>query len=410
LPKRTPPPAPVSSRAAARSAGLRYVSDEAPGIIRTHAGRSFRYRTSAGRAVTDRAALARIQRLAIPPAWTDVWICRHANGHIQAVGRDARGRKQYRYHPEWRAARDADKYSHLLAFGRALPKIRRRVAHDLAVSRLSREKILAAMVRLLETTLMRIGNEEYARTNGSTGLTTLRDRHVEIAGETLRFEFTGKSGKHHRIALRDRQLAGIVRRAQDLPGQELFQYIDADGRRRKVHSEDVNAYLRGIAGAEFSAKDFRTWAGTVLAAVALHQLPPGRNKAGAKKNLVRAIESVAAQLGNTPAICRKCYIHPAVFESYLAGTTITPPSPQSGAASGRNTHGALSGSEKAVLELLKKSLRAPRPTLISTLRRSVVLARRRRKPPPTSARASGGGAATKSRRRKSKSSAHRSRR
>ncbi|MEO7414018.1 MAG: DNA topoisomerase IB, partial [Opitutaceae bacterium] len=318
-------PAPVPPAEAietAKEAGLRYVSDESPGIARAKAGRNFLFRTPNGKRIGEAGTLARIRRLAIPPAWTEVWICSWANGHIQATGRDVRRRKQYRYHEHWRAARDENKYERMIAFGRALPKIRRRISRDLARRGLGREKLLAAMVRLLETTLIRVGNEEYAKQNHSFGLSTMRDRHVLIKRGTLHFEFKGKSGKNHEIDLHDPKLADIVRRAQDLPGQELFQYLDENGTPQKVSSEDVNEYLRGIAGEEFSAKDFRTWAGTVLAAIALREFEKFDSHTQAKKNVVQAIERVAERLGNTPAVCRKCYVHPAVLNAYLDGKTI----------------------------------------------------------------------------------------
>lgn len=308
---------------AAGAVGLRYVSDDGPGISRRSGrGGAFRYVSAQGRNVADSATLARIRHLAIPPAWSEVWICSQANGHIQATGRDVRGRKQYRYHADWRATRDDTKFNRMLAFGRALPRIRRRVGRDLRRSGLGREKVLAAMVRLLETTLIRVGNEEYAKQNHSFGLSTMRDRHVAIDHGDLHFSFRGKSGKQHRVDLHDARLARIVRKTQELPGQELFQYLDADGRHQPVSSTDVNEYLRAIAGQEFSAKDFRTWAGTVLAALALREFQHFDSHAEAKRNLVAAIESVARRLGNTPAICRKCYVHPIVMESYLDGKTV----------------------------------------------------------------------------------------
>lgn len=296
--------------------------DTSPGITREAAGKNFRYRDPEGKIVRDAETLARIKPLAIPPAWTEVWICPLAHGHIQATGRDARKRKQYRYHPEWQAVRDQSKYERMIAFGRALPAIRKNVARDLARPKLDRTKVLAAVVRLLETTLIRIGNEEYARQNRSFGLSTMQDRHVKIARGIIHFEFRGKSGKKHEIDLHDQRLAEIVRQAQDLPGQDLFQYLDEDGQPQKITSEDVNAYLREIAGEEFSAKDFRTWAGTVLAAMALRQFEAFDSKTQAKRNLVRAIEHVAERLGNTPTVCRKCYIHPVVLSSYLDGATV----------------------------------------------------------------------------------------
>jgi len=305
---------------AAREAGLRYVADHMPGISRRRAGRAFSYKTAKGEKVTDAATLERIRKLAIPPAWKDVWICASANGHLQATGIDARGRKQYRYHTGWRAVRDETKYNRMVAFGRALPAIRERVARDLKREGLPREKMLAAIVRLLETTLIRIGNREYARENDSFGLTTLRNRHVAVEGGTIHFEFRAKSGKMRRLDLKDRTLARIVKRARDLPGYELFQYIDKDGERHAIGSDDVNAYLKEASGADFTAKDFRTWAGTVLAALALQEFEAFDSEAAAKRNITHAIEQVAGRLGNTVSICRKCYIHPGIFDAYLDGT------------------------------------------------------------------------------------------
>ena len=343
--------------AAAKSAGLRYVNDDDPGIRRIGSGRKVRYEDPAGGRITDPATLGRIKRFAIPPAWREVWICPRADGHIQATGRDDRGRKQYRYHPDWRAVRDENKYERMIAFGKALPRIRRRVARDLRRRGLGREKVLATMMRLLETTLVRVGNEEYARTNGSIGLSTMRDHHVAVKRGTLRFQFKGKSGKKHDIALEDSHLAEVVRRIQDLPGQELFQYLDDEGRRQDVKSEDVNNYLRDIAGEEFSAKDFRTWAATVLAAEALHAFERFETQAEAKKNVLCAIEKVAARLGNTPAICRKSYIHPAVLEGYLDGLTVSVIQRRAEKAL-RNDLSSLSMIEAAVLVFLQKRLKA----------------------------------------------------
>jgi DNA topoisomerase-1 len=303
----------------AHLAGLRYVRDDGAGIRRRRVGRGVLYVAADGRRVRDPATLARMKRLAIPPAWRDVWICPSEHGHLQASGRDARGRKQYRYHARWRAVRDETKYARMIAFAAALPAVRARVAADLQRAGLPREKVLATVVRLLETTLIRIGNEEYARANGSFGLTTLRTHHVNIDGATMTFEFRGKGGRRHRVDVNDGRLARVVARCQDLPGQELFQYLDADGERRSVDSGDVNAYLREASGEDFTAKDFRTWAGTVLAALALRELPSATSKAQAKGNVLRAVEGVARTLGNTPAVCRKGYIHPAVIETYLEG-------------------------------------------------------------------------------------------
>lgn len=305
----------------AKAAGLRYVSDAAlPGIARRRAGGAFRYIAPGGSAVRDRATLRRIGALAIPPAWEAVWICPRDDGHLQATGRDARGRKQYRYHARWREVRDETKYGRVVAFARALPRIRRRVDQDLALPGLPREKVLATVVRLLETTFIRVGNEEYARQNASFGLTTLRDRQVRVQGSKLKFRFRGKSGVEHAIELSDRRLAAVVRRMQDLPGEELFQYRDEKGESRVVESHDANDYLREIAGDEFTSKDFRTWAGTVLTAGVLHRAGGAGSATEAKRNIARAIEEVARQLGNTSAVCRKCYVHPAVLQSYFDGT------------------------------------------------------------------------------------------
>jgi DNA topoisomerase-1 len=349
----------VEAKTAAAEAGLRYVTDQSPGITRRRVGDDFVYNDSGGRRIKDFEALARIRSLAIPPAWQDVWICSQARGHLQATGRDARGRKQHRYHPKWRETRDSVKFNRTIAFGRALPRIRRRVARDLRRPGLGREKVLAAMVRLLETTHIRIGNEEYLKQNHSVGLSTMRDRHVSIRGGVIHFNFRGKSGKQHEIDLEDARLARIVRRTQELPGQELFQYLDEHGVNQKVSSTDVNAYLREIAGAEFSAKDFRTWAGTVLAALALRELEKASTQKQVKRNLVVAIENVARRLGNTPAICRKCYIHPAIMESYLDGKTIEVLKAQA-AAELRAPQSGLSVEEKAVLAFLQTHLRASR--------------------------------------------------
>jgi DNA topoisomerase I len=290
----------------------------------------------------------------IPPAWTEVWICPRPDGHIQATGRDERGRKQYRYHARWRSVRDEAKYGRTLAFGRALAKIRRATERDLKLPGLPRRKVLAAVVRLLETTLIRIGNDEYARDNNSFGLTTMRDRHARVRGATLEFRFRGKSGINHTVTIDDRRLAQVVRRCQDLPGQELLQYIDEDGEVRDVGSDDVNAYLREVAGEEFTAKDFRTWAGTVLALIALQEFEAFDSQVQAKKNVVRAIESVARRLGNTPSVCRKCYIHPGVLDAYLEGTMLE--SLRRRASEEMEHVRGLSVQESAVLALLQRRL------------------------------------------------------
>jgi DNA topoisomerase I len=317
LPALQPDPA-----VSARAAGLRYVSDARPGYRRRRSGKGFVYLDLQDKVIRDRATLDRIASLAIPPAWTEVWIAPEPNGHIQATGRDDRGRKQYRYHPRWRAVRDESKYGRMMAFAHALPRIRTRVDDDLARPGLPREKVLATVARLLETTLIRVGNEEYARTNRSFGLTTLRDRHVACTTSSVRFGFRGKSGILHSISLNDRRLARVVKRCRELPGQELFQYLDEDGNRQTIDSEDVNAYLREIAGDDFTAKDFRTWAGTVLAAMALREFEAFDSTTQARKNVLRAIERVAERLGNTPTVCRKCYVHPEIIDAYLDGTML----------------------------------------------------------------------------------------
>ncbi|MGI8858297.1 MAG: DNA topoisomerase IB [Thermomicrobiales bacterium] len=340
-------PAPVTDPvASARVARLRYVSDTSPGIRRKRAGKGFSYRRPDGALVHDAETLRRIRSLAIPPAWTEVWICTIPNGHLQATGRDAKGRKQYRYHPRWREARDETKYTRSVAFGEALPHIRARVQRDLKRPDLPREKVLATVVRLLETTLIRVGNEEYAKTNKSYGLTTMRNRHVDVEGARVRFHFRGKSGIDHSIDINDRRLAKIVTRCKELPGAELFQYIndrrlakivtrckelpgaelfqyiDDDGQRQSIDSGDVNAYLHDITGDDFTAKDFRTWAGTMLAAMALQEFEAFDSEAQAKRNIVQAIERVAERLGNTPSVCRKCYVHPAVLDAYMEGAML----------------------------------------------------------------------------------------
>jgi DNA topoisomerase-1 len=305
---------------AAKLARLRYVRDDAPGITRHKTKSGFTYRRPDGERVRDAETLQRIRSLAIPPAWSAVWICPYPQGHLQATGRDARGRKQYRYHPRWRTVRDESKFAKMLIFGRALPQIRARVAADLQRRGLPRERVLAAVVRLMELTLFRIGNPEYAKENKHFGLTTLRRRHVAIEGAHIRLNFRGKGGLRYESDINDRRLARIVKQCRDLPGYELFQYLDEDGNRHIVDSEDVNDYLREISGEEITAKDFRTWAATNLAALALQEFAAFDSAAERKKAIVGAIEQVAKHLGNTPAICRRCYIHPAIFEGYLDGT------------------------------------------------------------------------------------------
>jgi len=352
---------PAHPEASARAAGLRYVSDATPGIERRGSGKRLRYTLPSGAALRDRRTLERIRRLVIPPAWTDVWICPRPDGHIQATGRDARRRKQYRYHDRWREVRDETKYGRLAAFARALPRIRRRVARDLALPGLPRDKALATIVRLLEGTFIRIGNAEYARENESFGLTTLRERQAQVTGSTLRLRFKGKSGVPHEVEFTDRHIARIVQHMQDLPGEELFQYLDDKGEPHPIESDDVNAYLKSIAGADFTSKDFRTWAGTLLCLRALRRLPAPLSAASGRREVAQAVQAVAKELRNTKAVCRKCYIHPTVIDSYLDGWLL--------AAAGTRSDQA------ALLALLEK--KAPRrPSLASTLARS--LARRSR--------------------------------
>jgi DNA topoisomerase-1 len=308
--------------AAAEEAGLQYVSDERPGYSRKVKGKHFDYLDTEGKPIRDEQRLLRIKRLAIPPAWTDVWICSSPNGHIQATGRDARGRKQYRYHERWREVRDDNKFDRLAQFAEALPNIRRRVDQDLKLPALPRQKVLATIVRLLERTFIRIGNEEYARENKSFGLTTLKNRHVKVKGAQVLFRFRGKSGRQHEVDLADRRVAKVIAKCQDLPGQDLFQYVEESGEVRDVTSQDVNEYLHQIASEDFTAKDFRTWGGTVLAAIALSRQEEFQTKKEAKSNIKTAICAVAELLGNTPAVCRKCYVHPVIVEAYLKRTRI----------------------------------------------------------------------------------------
>ncbi len=342
--------------AAAKAAGLRYVHDDRPGIRREKKGDAFVYLDAKGEPVDDEATLGRIKSLVIPPAWTDVWICPHASGHLQATGRDARGRKQYRYHPKWRTVRDEVKYERMINFGQALPQIRAEVDRGLGLPGLPREKVLATIVYLLEATMMRVGNEEYARTNKSFGLTTLRNRHAKVDGSDVEFSFRGKSGVYHKVKVHDRRLARIIRRSRDLPGQELFQYIDDDGATHSIDSSDVNDYLRTITGEDYTAKDFRTWSGTVLAALALQEFEKFDSEAQAKKNIVRAIESVAEKLGNTPSVCRKCYVHPVVLDAYLDGAVLETLRERTEEELKQDLH-ALQPEEAAVLAMLQQRLR-----------------------------------------------------
>jgi DNA topoisomerase-1 len=314
------PPNTSSRSDAPLTADLTYVSQTQPGITRVRSRSGFRYLDPTGQPIRSDEVLARILALAIPPAWSDVWICALASGHLQAVGRDARGRRQYRYHPLWRSHREATKFGELLLIAQALPALRSRVQDDLARPALSREKVLAVVVRLLETTLIRIGNEDYARENDSFGLTTLEDSHAQVDGTQLRFEFRGKSGKHHVVGVHNPRLVRIVKQCQDIPGQELFQYLDEDGIHRHVESGDVNEYLHELGGQEFTAKDFRTWGATVLAIEVLRKAGSFRSPKVARRTVVMCLETVARRLGNTSAVCRKAYVHPGAIEAYLAGT------------------------------------------------------------------------------------------
>ncbi len=339
----------------AKTAGLRYVSDMMPGIQRKRTGKHFSYTGLDGKPIHDKDELRRIRSLGIPPAWTNVWICPKPDGHIQATGRDARGRKQYRYHPHWREVRDETKYTRMIAFGESLPALRERVAHDLSLAGLPHEKVLAAVIWLLDATAIRVGNEEYARENGSYGLTTLRNRHVDIAGSNIRFHFRGKSGKEHTVTVRNRRLANIIRRCQDLPGHELFQYIDDDGERRTIESSDVNDYLQEVTGQNFTAKDFRTWSGTVFATDTLQELGEVETQTQAKKNVMQAIKVAAEHLGNTPSICRKCYVHPEIINAYMDDALLSSLRQQQEKAT-ENVLNGLHPDEMAVLTFLKERL------------------------------------------------------
>lgn len=348
---------PAETKQEVKAAHLRYVTDAKPGIRREgDAERGFQYTAADGSPVTDEATLARIQSLGIPPAYSDVWISPHANGYLQATGHDAKGRKQYRYHPHWRETRDENKYERMTAFADALPKIRARVAHDLAKHGLPREKVLATVMRLLETTLIRVGNTQYARENAHYGLTTMQNEHIAVSGQSIHFHFVGKSGKEHQIDLRDKRLAAIVSRLRDLPGHEIFQYVGDDGARHPIDSSDVNAYLHKIAGEDFTAKDFRTWAGTVLASLALQEMEDFGTETQAKHNITAAIKTVSQRLGNTPAICRKCYVHPAVLDSYLDGTLRQALSRSAAKRTAADTLHDLQPEEAAVLALLSERL------------------------------------------------------
>ena len=340
----------------AHAAGLRYVTDATPGIRRRRHGRGFSYVDPEGRVVRARAEIRRFRSLAIPPAWTDVWICPWADGHLQVTARDARGRKQYRYHPRFRQRRDETKFERMLALSEVLWKIRERVEHDIALPGLPREKVMATLVWLLERTLIRIGNHEYAKANNSFGLTTLRRRHVEVDGSKLRFEFRGKSGKAHAVAVTDRRIARIVQRCRELPGRELFQYLDDAGARQSVQSEDVNAYLKEVTGRDVTAKDFRTWAGTMLAARALREMGPAPSQRQANRNVLAAIDGTAESLGNTRSVCRKYYIHPVLLDAYLDGSVLPPMTPDAAWHERRPQGPTLRQHEAEVLAFLRARL------------------------------------------------------
>lgn len=338
----------------AKAAGLRYVSDAKPGIRREKIGEhQFRYTDPHGAEVTDEKTLARIKSLVIPPAWTDVWISTHANGHLQCTGRDQRGRKQSRYHPKWREVRDENKYERMIHFAGALPKLREHLKKDLARPGLPREKVLATIVSVMEQTHIRVGNQEYAKENKSYGLTTMRNKHVRVDGSEITFDFQGKSRVHHTISLHDRKLARVIRQCEEIPGHELFQYLDHDGHHHAIHSDDVNEYLREVTGQHFTAKDFRTWAGSVLACDLLREFGPFETATQAKKNVVEAIKNVAAKLGNTPSVCRKCYIHPAVLEAYLGGISAQEAKREIEQEMAEH-ESALHAEERALMELLEQ--------------------------------------------------------
>jgi DNA topoisomerase-1 len=341
--------------ASAKMAGLRYVTDAEPGIYRRRRGKGFQFIDAEGKAVRDKETLSRIKSLVIPPAWSGVWICQNPKGHLQVTGRDARGRKQSRYHPRWREVRDETKFERMTIFGGILPTIRERVEQDLSLPGLPRHKVLATIVRLMEATLIRVGNEEYARENHSYGLTTMRNKHVEVEGSSVTFKFQGKSRVRHTVDIQDRRIAKIVQRCQDIPGYELFQYVDKEGNHHTIDSADVNDYLREVSGQDFTAKDFRTWAGTVLACTVLQEFEAFESQTQAKKNVVQAIKDVAARLGNTPSVCRKSYVHPLVLDTYFSGAmikTVKRKVEEEVAAQ------ALREEEVALLQLLQKRLAA----------------------------------------------------
>ena len=343
-----------SPQQAAKTSGLRYVTDDIPGIARRGKAKKFCYYGPGGERLRSPAELRRITSMAVPPAWQHVWISPFPDSHLQATGRDARNRKQYRYHARWRNLRDQTKYDRMILVGAILPKLRARVAKDLAVPGLPRAKVIATVVKLLETTFIRIGNTEYARENNSFGLTTLRNRHVKVRGSKIRFRFNGKSGIDHEVDFSDKKLARIVRRCQELPGQELFQYFDADGKPGGINSTDINEYLREATGFDLTAKDFRTWAGTVLAMRAFGNIEQATSKTQAKRNVVQAVGIVARQLGNTRAVCQKCYIHPAIVNAYLDGSLVKMLARQSRRGRTQLPH-SLTPAESAVMAILNQT-------------------------------------------------------
>lgn len=388
-----PLPAPAEPEQAAAAAGLRYVCDAHPGIRRRRSGKGFHYITPEGARLTDPGALKRIRSLAVPPAWTDVWICPFAHGHLQATGRDDRGRKQYCYHPRFREVRDSTKYEHVIAFAQALPALRTKVRQHMALAGLPRDKVLATVAYLLDKTLIRVGNDDYAKRNKSYGLTTLKNRHVAVNGAEIRFRFVGKSGKEWSAKLKNRRVAKILKACQDLPGQELLQYRDADGAIADVTSSDVNDYLRQVTGHEITAKDFRTWAGTVLAVMALRETENAGIAAKPNKRLGAAIAQVAARLGNTPTICRKCYVHPDVVSAYLDGTLMRDLARHWPKQSRRRRSGSLEPEEAAVLALLRSRLKAAghagtngSERLRKQLSGSIAMLRRHKVPRPAATR------------------------
>jgi DNA topoisomerase I len=369
---------PTEGPQAAKAAGLRYTTDAIPGIRRVKRRGGFSYSDADGKTIADKGELARIASLAVPPAYTDVWICPLANGHLQATGRDARGRKQYRYHKRWRAVRDENKFDRMIEFAKALPAIRAALARDIALPAMPREKVFATIVSLMASTAMRIGNEEYARENDSYGLTTLREEHVDVKGATVRFHFRGKSGKEHHVQIRDQRIARIVKRTQDLPGQQLFEYLDDDGASHPVRSEDVNEYLRTISEGDFTAKDFRTWEATMTCALGLAALKAqDQNQTDRKKLVNDVVARVAEHLGNTPAVCKKSYIYPGVVDEFVNSGAL-----KLVARAARTSPHALDRHERAVVAFIERIVRRESRPLAQALAKSVRAERAKRKRAP----------------------------